>query len=70
MKIGGAITAGVGAVLIAPGLYLTVTSGSKTELRSDRGVEEGALQRPTLLGLEGTFGTLWLGRGRSPTCSR
>lgn len=55
LKIGGSITAGVGVALLAPGLYLIMTSGSKTELRSERGVEESGLRSPPLFGLGGTF---------------
>lgn len=55
LKIAGAITAGVGGVMIVPGVYLIVTSGSKTELRSDRGLEETELRSTPLLGLGGTL---------------
>lgn len=55
LKIGGGVTAAVGVVMVAPGLYLMVTSGSRTELRSDRGIEETQLRSPPLLGLLGSF---------------
>jgi hypothetical protein len=55
LKIAGAITAGVGGVLVAPGVYLIVTSGSRTEVRTDRGVEELDLRSPPLLGLGGNL---------------
>jgi hypothetical protein len=55
LKIAGGITAGVGGVMIVPGVYLIVTSGSKTELRSERGLEETELLSPPLLGLGGTL---------------
>jgi len=55
LKIAGAITAGVGGVMIVPGVYLIVTSGSKTEVRSDRGLEESELRSLPLLGVEGAL---------------
>jgi hypothetical protein len=55
LKIAGGITAGVGVVMIAPGVYLMVTSGSKTEVRSDRGLEETLLRSPTLIGVGGAL---------------
>jgi hypothetical protein len=55
LKTAGAITAGVGAVMIAPGIYLMVTSGSRTEVRTERGIEELQLPSPPLLGLGGTL---------------
>jgi len=36
----GAITAGVGVVLLVPGVYLIASSGSKTEVYTDRGIED------------------------------
>jgi hypothetical protein len=55
LKTAGAITAGVGAVMIAPGIYLMVTSGSRTEVRTERGIEELELRSPPLLGVGGTL---------------
>jgi hypothetical protein len=55
LKVAGAITAGVGLTMIVPGVYLMVTSGSRTEVRSDRGLEESELLSPPLLGLGGTL---------------
>lgn len=51
LSLGGAITAGVGLVMVAPGVYLMVTSGSKTELRTERGIEDASGTPPPLLGL-------------------
>lgn len=55
LKTAGGITAGVGVAMMAPGVYLIVTSGSKTEIRSDRGLEETELRAPPLLGIGGTL---------------
>lgn len=55
LKVAGAVTAGVGGALIAPGIFLIVTSGSKTEVRTDRGIEEAQLESPPVLGLSGTW---------------
>jgi hypothetical protein len=37
--------------MIAPGLYLIISSGSKTEVRTDRGLEDAGLGSGTLLGV-------------------
>lgn len=37
LAVGGAVTAGVGLVALGPGLWLTVTSGAKTEVYSEHG---------------------------------
>lgn len=54
LEIAGAITAGIGVVMIAPGVYLIVSSGSRAEIRTDRGIDELPLRSPPLLGLGGT----------------
>jgi len=54
LKTAGAITAGVGAVMIAPGLYLMLTSGSRTEVHTERGIEEAGLSS-MLLGVGGNW---------------
>jgi hypothetical protein len=36
LLVAGAITAGVGLIAVGPGVYMIVTSGSRTEIRSDR----------------------------------
>ena len=51
----GGITAGVGLLAIGPGVYLIVTSGSKTEVRSDRGVEELSYGPAQGVNLQGSF---------------
>jgi len=53
LSLAGAITAGVGLVMLAPGVYLIATSGSKTEIYTDRGIQEAG---PTpQLGVGGTL---------------
>ena len=44
LAVAGWVTAGVGAALALPGIYLIVESGSQTEIYSDRG--QLALHRP------------------------
>jgi hypothetical protein len=51
----GAITAGVGLLAVGPGVYLIVSSGSKTEVRSDRGIENGNYAPAPGLELQGAF---------------
>jgi hypothetical protein len=53
LTVAGAITAGVGLVMVGPGLYLMLTSGSKTEIRTDQGLVEAGLPSAPLLGLGG-----------------
>ncbi len=55
LRLAGAITAGVGVVLIAPGVYLMISSGSRTEVRTDRGLEELQLHAPLSLGVAGSL---------------
>jgi hypothetical protein len=49
LLIAGGVTAGIGLVAIAPGVYLMVTSGSKAEVRS------AAAAGSPGIGLGGTF---------------
>lgn len=49
LATGGAVTAGVGAAMIGPGIYLLVTSGARTEVYSDRG--QLAARPPSARGL-------------------
>lgn len=46
LLLGGEITAGIGLAAIGPGVYFIATSGSKTEIYSDRGLEEAWLRAP------------------------
>lgn len=57
LKLGGAITAGVGLAAVPPGVYFIVTGGSKAEIYTDRGLEEayGPPPPPAQLGLGATF---------------
>jgi hypothetical protein len=57
LKLGGAITAGVGLAAVPPGIYFIVTGGSKAEVYTDRGLEEayGPPPAPAQLGLGSTF---------------
>src|SRR6188768_1557651 len=43
LSTAGAITAGVGGVMLVPGVYMIASSGSKTEVYSDRGLIEAQL---------------------------
>lgn len=54
LLVAGATTAGVGVVMLVPGVYIIATSGSKTEVRTDRGLEEAGPVAP-LLGVGGTL---------------
>lgn len=54
LLVAGATTAGVGVVMLVPGVYIIATSGSKTEVRTDRGIEEARPAAP-LLGVGGTW---------------
>lgn len=47
LLLGGEITAGIGLVAIGPGVYFIATSGSKTEIYSDRGLEEALRIAPS-----------------------
>jgi len=47
LLLGGEITAGIGLVAIGPGVYFIATSGSKTEIYSDRGMEEALRVAPS-----------------------
>jgi hypothetical protein len=56
LLVGGSITAGVGLVALAPGVYFLATSGSKTELRQE-GIPLDAQRAitPPQLGVRATF---------------
>ncbi len=56
LLIAGGITGGIGLAAVGPGVYVLVTSGSKTELRSDGSAVESRLEAPAPgLGLGGQF---------------
>ena len=55
LTLGGGITAGVGLAAIGPGVYLIVSSGSKAEVRSDRGLEDGGYRSAPSLDVQGAF---------------
>jgi hypothetical protein len=57
LKWAGGITAGIGLAAIGPGVYFLVTSGSRTEIYTERGVEDayGPPAPPPQVGLSATF---------------
>jgi hypothetical protein len=56
LLVAGGVTAGVGLVAVGPGIYLIVSSGSKTEIRSDRAPSQAGRGSPSPgLGLGGAF---------------
>jgi len=54
LLVAGGITAGAGLVALAPGIYMLVSSGGRTEIRSDRAPLEPS-QASRQLGLMGAF---------------
>lgn len=56
LLVAGGVTGGIGLIAIAPGVYMIVNSGAKTEIRSDRApVEMGQRTRSPELQLSGAF---------------
>jgi len=55
LSTAGAITAGVGGVMLVPGVYMIASSGSKTEVYSDRGLIEAQLEPSPVLGVGSTW---------------
>jgi hypothetical protein len=55
LLVAGGVTGGIGLVAVGPGIYLLVHSGSRTEIRGDRGFETLHAARAPELSLTGSF---------------
>lgn len=55
LLIAGSVTGGIGLIAVAPGVYLLVHSGSRTEVRSDHALTSYRDPSPPELSLSGAF---------------